>query len=44
MLARAMLDREMSMERAELAVYPYRVALPTRWEDNDAYGHLNNVV
>ena len=24
--------------------YPHLVALSTRWSDNDAYGHLNNVI
>jgi acyl-CoA thioester hydrolase len=24
--------------------YRYRAPLPTRWNDNDAYGHVNNVV
>jgi acyl-CoA thioester hydrolase len=23
--------------------YPHRLAIPTRWNDNDVYGHLNNV-
>jgi acyl-CoA thioester hydrolase len=23
--------------------YPHRLAIPTRWNDNDAYGHVNNV-
>jgi acyl-CoA thioester hydrolase len=23
--------------------YPHRLALPTRWNDNDVYGHVNNV-
>jgi len=27
-----------------LAAYPHTVRIPTRWSDNDAYGHLNNVV
>src|SRR5215470_993090 len=26
------------------AAYPYVVAIPTRWMDNDVYGHVNNVV
>lgn len=26
------------------AVYPHFLAVPTRWGDNDAYGHVNNVV
>lgn len=24
-------------------LYPYVVPIPTRWMDNDAYGHVNNV-
>lgn len=27
-----------------LADYPYNVTIATRWQDNDAYGHINNVV
>lgn len=27
-----------------LTEYPYRTVLDTRWMDNDAYGHVNNVV
>ncbi|MFI6086195.1 acyl-CoA thioesterase [Streptomyces sp. NPDC051217] len=27
-----------------LAAFPVRRPYPTRWADNDAYGHLNNVV
>jgi acyl-CoA thioester hydrolase len=23
--------------------YPYRRSIPTRWKDNDVYGHVNNV-
>lgn len=23
--------------------YPYHVEIPTRWQDNDIYGHINNV-
>jgi acyl-CoA thioester hydrolase len=23
--------------------YPHRASLPTRWADNDVYGHVNNV-
>jgi acyl-CoA thioester hydrolase len=23
--------------------YPHRAAVPTRWADNDVYGHVNNV-
>ena len=25
------------------ADYPHRLAIPTRWMDNDMYGHVNNV-
>jgi len=25
------------------ADYPHASALPTRWKDNDIYGHVNNV-
>lgn len=24
-------------------IYPHFLALPTRWKDNDIYGHVNNV-
>ena len=24
--------------------YPHRTTIPTRWKDNDVYGHVNNVV
>lgn len=27
-----------------LADYPHHLAIPTRWMDNDVYGHVNNVV
>ncbi|HEY3189006.1 MAG TPA: acyl-CoA thioesterase, partial [Solirubrobacteraceae bacterium] len=23
--------------------YPHRLAITTRWNDNDVYGHINNV-
>ena len=26
-----------------LPEYPHRHAIPTRWNDNDVYGHVNNV-
>ena len=26
------------------AAYPHHLAITTRWMDNDAYGHVNNVV
>jgi acyl-CoA thioester hydrolase len=25
------------------ASYPHRLEIPTRWHDNDVYGHVNNV-
>ncbi|QJR80896.1 acyl-CoA thioesterase [Alteromonas pelagimontana] len=27
-----------------LTDYPYHLEITTRWQDNDAYGHINNVV
>jgi acyl-CoA thioester hydrolase len=27
----------------DLATYPHRMTIPTRWNDNDVYGHVNNV-
>jgi acyl-CoA thioester hydrolase len=32
------------MRDATPADFPHRTALDTRWMDNDAYGHVNNVV
>jgi hypothetical protein len=29
---------------ATRARFPHFLAVPTRWMDNDAYGHVNNVV
>jgi acyl-CoA thioester hydrolase len=29
--------------RPNLSEYPHRLAIPTRWGDNDIYGHVNNV-
>jgi acyl-CoA thioester hydrolase len=29
---------------ANRAAYPHFLAVPTRWMDNDVYGHVNNVV
>ena len=26
-----------------LPEYPHQLAIPTRWNDNDVYGHVNNV-
>ena len=32
------------MEQQELrAAYPFGITIPTRWMDNDVYGHVNNV-
>jgi acyl-CoA thioester hydrolase len=28
---------------AELDAYPHVLEIPTRWKDNDVYGHVNNV-
>jgi acyl-CoA thioester hydrolase len=33
-----------SPSRPTRADYPRFVAIPTRWNDNDVYGHVNNVV
>jgi len=27
-----------------VTAYPHRLAIPTRWNDNDSYGHVNNAV
>ena len=35
------------MSRASLrprSAYPYFHSIPTRWADNDVYGHVNNIV
>ena len=29
--------------RRDIAVYPFQVAIPTRWADLDMLGHINNV-
>jgi acyl-CoA thioester hydrolase len=34
----------MTMRDATPADFPHRTSLDTRWMDNDAYGHVNNVV
>jgi acyl-CoA thioester hydrolase len=31
------------LETPSPADYPHRRAIPTRWKDNDVYGHVNNV-
>ena len=28
---------------SERAAYPHVLTIPTRWKDNDVYGHVNNV-
>ena len=33
----------MTSDLPALADYPHRRAIPTRWKDNDVYGHVNNV-
>jgi acyl-CoA thioester hydrolase len=30
-------------DMTEFALYPYTQTIPTRWMDNDVYGHVNNV-
>ena len=32
------------MTAPSLDEFPHREAIPTRWKDNDVYGHVNNVV
>ena len=32
------------MRTALRSEFPHHLALPTRWMDNDVYGHVNNVV
>jgi acyl-CoA thioester hydrolase len=34
----------MSRKTETLADYPHHLVIPTRWMDNDVYGHVNNVV
>ena len=34
----------MSSQPLSPADYAHRRAIPTRWKDNDVYGHVNNVV
>jgi acyl-CoA thioester hydrolase len=31
------------LDRPNRAAYPYQTAITTRWNDNDIYGHINNV-
>jgi acyl-CoA thioester hydrolase len=32
------------MRDAPRSSFPHFLAIPTRWMDNDIYGHVNNVV
>jgi acyl-CoA thioester hydrolase len=32
------------MKNAQRTEFPHFLAIPTRWMDNDIYGHVNNVV
>lgn len=36
-------DRERPLAPMSRGAYPAFLAIPTRWMDNDAYGHVNNV-
>lgn len=38
------MPREFSFAPEERAAYRHFLAIPTRWHDNDSYGHVNNVV
>lgn len=33
----------MESNQATRAAYPFGIEIPTRWMDNDVYGHVNNV-
>ena len=32
------------VEPSALAQFPYHYSITTRWQDNDVYGHVNNVI
>ena len=36
--------RAMTSQFERRSAYPHFLAIPTRWMDNDVYGHVNNVV
>jgi len=36
-------DRQRAAAQLPRAAYRYFLAIPTRWMDNDGYGHVNNV-
>jgi acyl-CoA thioester hydrolase len=39
-----MSDRRRNVVRFTRARFPHFLVMPTRWMDNDVYGHVNNVV
>jgi acyl-CoA thioester hydrolase len=39
-----MTDKHKTVARFTRARFPHFLAIPTRWMDNDVYGHVNNVV
>ena len=39
-----MSERDDKLAQARRADYPHFLTIPTRWMDNDIYGHVNNVV
>lgn len=39
-----MSERSARAERPTREQYPHFLSIPTRWMDNDLYGHVNNVV
>ena len=36
-------DAEADLSAGGRESYPHRLTIPTRWNDNDVYGHVNNV-
>jgi len=34
----------MRPEPNDLGEYPHKLVIPTRWNDNDIYGHVNNAI
>ncbi|MFA6021049.1 MAG: thioesterase family protein [Rhodospirillales bacterium] len=34
----------MTKQIPTLEHFPYRISIPTRWSDNDMFGHINNVL
>ena len=34
----------MKPEPQDLSTYPHKLVIPTRWNDNDVYGHVNNAI